>query len=48
MNKYTIKILPYFFLFDGKIASGDKFYDVYNIKETDRMYIRPEKRVGVW
>lgn len=30
------------------LSSNDKFYDVYNIKETDKMYISPEKRVGVW
>jgi len=30
------------------LSSNDKFYDVYNIKETDKMYISPEKRIGVW
>lgn len=30
------------------LSSNDKFYNVYNIKETDKMYISPEKRVGVW
>lgn len=30
------------------LALNDKFYDVYNIKETDKMYISPEKRVGIW
>lgn len=30
------------------LSSNDKFYDVYNIKETDEMYISPEKRVGIW
>ena len=30
------------------LSSNDKFYDVYNIKETDKMYICPEKRAGIW
>jgi len=29
-------------------ASMDEFYDVYGIKETDKMYVAPENRVKVW
>ena len=30
------------------VASMDKFYEVYDIKETDKMYVAPENRVKVW
>ena len=29
-------------------ASMDEFYDIYGIKETDKMYVAPENRVKVW
>ena len=30
------------------LSSIDKFYEVYNIKETDKMYVSKEDRVAVW
>ncbi len=30
------------------LSSIDKFYEVYNIKETDKMYVKKEDRVSVW
>ena len=30
------------------VASMDQFYEVYDIKETDKMYVSPENRVKVW
>lgn len=30
------------------LSSCDAFYDVYDIKETDGMYVAPENRVGIW
>ncbi len=30
------------------LSSNNKFYDVYDIKESDKMYVSPEKRAGVW
>ena len=30
------------------LSSCDAFYDVYDIEETDGMYVAPEKRVGIW
>lgn len=30
------------------LSTLNKFYEVYNIKETDKMYVRPEDRVAVW
>jgi len=26
----------------------DSFYEAFNIKETDSMYLEPEKRVRIW
>ena len=30
------------------LLSLDKFYEVFKIQETDRMYVAPENRVSVW
>ena len=30
------------------LSSCDAFYDIYDIKETDEMYVAPEDRVGIW
>lgn len=30
------------------LSTFDKFYEIYNIKEIDKMYVRPEDRVAVW
>ena len=30
------------------LSSMDKFYEVYDIKETDKMYVPKENRVGLW
>jgi len=30
------------------LSSCDAFYDIYDIKETDAMYVAPEDRVGIW
>ncbi len=30
------------------LSSVDKFYKVYDIKETDKMYVAPEDRIKVW
>ena len=33
---------------NGVVADMDEFYEVYDVKETDKMYVAPEKRVKVW
>ena len=30
------------------LSSMDKFYEVYDIKEGDKMYVPKEERVGLW
>jgi putative endopeptidase len=30
------------------LSSIDKFYEVYDITENDKMYVAPENRVGLW
>ena len=30
------------------LSSMDKFYEVYDIKEGDKMYVAKEDRVGLW
>ena len=30
------------------VSSVDKFYEVYDIKESDKMYVAPENRIKVW
>ena len=30
------------------LSNTDKFYEIYNIKETDKMYIEKKNRVSVW
>lgn len=30
------------------LSSCDAFYDIYDIEETDGMYVAPEDRVGIW
>ena len=30
------------------LSSCDAFYKIYDIKETDGMYVAPEDRVGIW
>lgn len=30
------------------LSSCDAFYDIYDIKETDKMYVAPKDRVGIW
>lgn len=30
------------------LSSCDEFYETYDIKSTDQMYVEPEKRVGIW
>ena len=30
------------------LSSCDAFYDIYDIEETDGMYVAPENRVGIW
>jgi putative endopeptidase len=30
------------------VSQFEEFYQTYDIKEGDLMYIPPEKRVGVW
>jgi putative endopeptidase len=31
-----------------QLSNSDGFYDAYEIKETDEMYLAPEKRVNIW
>jgi putative endopeptidase len=31
-----------------QLSNNDGFYDAYEIKETDGMYLAPEKRVSIW
>ena len=33
---------------NGVLSSIDKFYEVYDIKENDKMYVFKEDRVGLW
>ena len=33
---------------NGVLSSMDKFYEVYDIKEGDKMFIPKEERVGLW
>lgn len=33
---------------NGVLSQFDDFYKTYNIKEGDKMYIKPEDRVGIW
>ena len=33
---------------NGVLSSIDKFYEVYDIKEGDKMYVPKEERVGLW
>lgn len=33
---------------NGVLSSTDKFYEVYDIKENDKMYVAKEDRVGLW
>ena len=30
------------------VSSVDKFYEVYDIRESDKMYVAPENRIKVW
>jgi putative endopeptidase len=30
------------------LSSCDAFYKIYDIKESDKMYVAPEDRVGIW
>ena len=30
------------------MKTNDAFYDVYDIAETDGMYVAPQNRVGIW
>ena len=30
------------------LSSCDAFYEVYDIKKSDGMYVAPENRVGIW
>ena len=30
------------------LSACDAFYEAYNIKETDGMYVAPQDRVGIW
>ena len=31
-----------------EVPLDDKFYDAYDIAETDKMYVAPENRIRVW
>lgn len=33
---------------NATLSSCDAFYDTYNIRESDKMYVSPENRVGIW
>ncbi len=33
---------------DAVVASMDEFYELYDIKEGDKMYVAPEKRLRLW
>lgn len=39
---------PEYIRVNAVLASIDEFYEVYDIKEGDGMYIAPEKRIGRW
>lgn len=33
---------------NATLSSCDAFYNVYDIQKTDKMYVAPDKRVGIW
>ena len=33
---------------NGVLSQFEEFYKIYNIKPGDKMYVDPEKRVGIW
>ncbi len=33
---------------NGSLRNIDEFYEVFNIKPTDKLYLRPEQRVKIW
>lgn len=33
---------------NAMLSSCDAFYDTYEIKKTDKMYVAPKERVGIW
>ena len=39
---------PPVFRVNGTLRNIDEFYNVYNIKETNKLYIKPEERVRIW
>lgn len=39
---------PYKVRVNDVLAQYDEFYKTYGIKEGDKMYIKPENRVGIW
>lgn len=39
---------PPIFRVNGSVRNIDEFYEVFNIKPTDKLYLKPEQRVKIW
>ena len=39
---------PPIFRVNGSVRNIDAFYEVFNIKPTDRLYLKPEDRIKIW
>jgi putative endopeptidase len=39
---------PPIFRVNGTLRNIDDFYEVFNIKPTDKLYLKPEQRVKIW
>ncbi len=39
---------PEMFRVNGPLSNFDPFYTAYNVKEGDKMYLRPEERAHIW
>lgn len=50
-ESYLIKIDPHSpgrYRVNGILTNIDEFYGVYNVKKTDKMYIKPDDRIRIW
>ena len=47
-NLHTDEHSPGVVRVNAPLSSCDKFYEVYDVKEGDDMYVAPEKRIKRW
>ena len=53
-EEYAVKLLendvhsPKYIRVNGMFQQFEKFYEVFDVKEGDGMYLAPERRVGIW